>query len=201
MVAVPVAPPAREIGEERFVLHGVRWRDYLVLRELLDAPGLRMTYCEGELELMSPLRPHEDAKKSIARLVELFSVERGVPMHGAGSTTFRRAAKERGLEPDECYFLGDPSREFPDIAIEVVITSGGMDKLPIYEALGVRELWFWQEDAFVLHRLGEHGYARVEKSTLVPGLDFDVLARFVREKDQYEAARAFRDWLRAAPGT
>jgi Uma2 family endonuclease len=201
MVAVPLALPAREVGEERFMLHGVSWRDYLVVRILIDSPGLRMTYCGGVLELMRPLGLHEHAKTSIARLVELYSLERAVPMHGSGSTTFRRDAKERGLEPDECYFLGDPEREYPDIAVEVVITSGGMDKLPVYEALGVKELWFWENEAFVLHRLGEHGYTRIEKSVLVPGLDFEVLARFVCEKDQYQAARVFRDWLRATPGT
>lgn len=200
MAAAPIPIPTPVIGEERFVLHGVSWRDYVVLRELLDSPGLRMTFCEGELELMSPLRPHEHAKTSIARLVELYSLERAVPLTSAGSTTFRRAAKERGLEPDVCYFLGDPDREYPDIAIEVAITSGGMDTLGVYEALGVKELWFWENDGFVLWALGAQGrYGRIAKSALVPGLDFEVLARFVREKDQYQAARAFREWLRAGP--
>lgn len=203
MAAVPVAQPTRAldgVGEERFVLRGVSWRDYLVLREMLDSPAVHMTYCEGELELMSPLRPHEDAKTSIARLIELYSLERGVPLHGAGSTTFRCAAKERGLEPDECYFLGDASRESPDIAIEVIITSGStLDKLSIYEALGVKELWFWENDTFHLHALETDGYVVIARSGLLPGLDFEVLSRFVREKNQYEAARGFRDWLRANP--
>jgi Uma2 family endonuclease len=201
MVAVPAPPPIREreLGEQRFMLHNVSWRDYLLLRDLLDVPGLRMTYCEGELELMRPLRPHENAKKMIARLIETWPIERDVPLHGAGSTTFRKEAKARGLEPDECYFVGDASREVPDIAIEVVITSGGMEKLPVYAGLGVREVWFWEGDAFHLHALEASGNAPIGKSALLPSLDLEVLAKFMRENDQHKAVRAFRDWLRANP--
>jgi hypothetical protein len=39
----------------RLLLHGVRWKDYVVAREALDNRGLRMTFCEGEFE------PHEPA--------------------------------------------------------------------------------------------------------------------------------------------
>jgi Uma2 family endonuclease len=192
-----VSAPSRGAGEQRFVLNGVSWRDYLVLRDLLDSPGLRMAYSKGALELMSPSEDHEHKKKLIARLFEVFALERDVPLDGKGSTTYRREAKERGLEPDECYFVGPRTREFPDIAIEVVVTSGGIDKLDIYQALGVREVWFWENDAFHLHALTGDGYVPITRSALVPGLDFELLATFVRQDDQHRAVRAFRDLLRA----
>jgi Uma2 family endonuclease len=188
------APP---LGEQRIVLNGVSWRDYLVLRELLDSPGLRMAYCEGTLELMSPSEQHEHTKKLIARLLETFAIERDIPLDGKGSTTYRREAAERGLEPDECYFVGTRTREYPDIAIEVVVTRGAIDKLRIYRGLGVREVWFWEDDAFHLHALGDDGYAEVTSSALVPGLDFGLLATFVRRSDQHQAVRDFQRSLRA----
>jgi Uma2 family endonuclease len=110
------APPP-EPGEVRLVVHGVSWKDYVIAREALDGPGLRMTYCEGELELMSPQRPREEWKTNIARLVELFALERDVPLYGYDSTTFKSAAKERGGEPDECYCVGGEMREWPEIVI------------------------------------------------------------------------------------
>lgn len=55
---------------------------------------------------MSPSRRHGGYEKRIARLIELYALERGVPLSGYGSTTFRAAVAERGLEPDECYVLG-----------------------------------------------------------------------------------------------
>jgi len=116
-------------GEQRLALHGVTWEQYETLRTTLDhMPGLRMTYLEGVLEITSPSLDHEAIKTSLARLLEIYALERDVPLNGYGSTTFRKRAKERGLEPDECYCVG-PIKEVPDIAIEVVLSSGGIDKL------------------------------------------------------------------------
>ena len=182
-------------GEQRFVIPGVSFKDYVVLREALDIPGLRMTYCEGVLELMSPSTEHEDKKKTIARLIELHALERDIALYGYGNATFRKEAKQRGCEPDECWMVGGKLRDYPDIALEVVLTSGGIDKLRVYEGLGVREVWFFEDGAFNLHALSEGGYQPIERSRLVPELDFEVLARFVAMDDQHEAAKAYRNWL------
>jgi Uma2 family endonuclease len=185
--------------DERLVIHGVSWETYCAVRDALDdIPGLRLTYLEGALELMSPSGEHESIKKRIARLVETYALERDVPLYGYGSTTFRKQAKERGLEPDECYCLGAELLDYPDIAIEVALTSGGLPKLRVYEGLGVREVWFWIEDRFSIHLLGPGGYASSPKSALIPSLDFDLLAEFVRRRDQPGAVRDYRDALRAA---
>jgi Uma2 family endonuclease len=175
---------------------GVSWEIYVALRDTVDTPGVRMTYCEGELEIMSPLPEHEEAKTTIARLIELYAIERDVPLYGYGSATFRSKTKAHGLEPDECYCVGHRLKDVPDIAIEVVLTSGGIEKLPVYERLGVREVWFWEEDAFHLHALRAQGYEAIRASEVVPNLDLDALAGFTRRSDQHEAVRAFRDWLR-----
>jgi Uma2 family endonuclease len=200
MVAVRSTLPSKLKGEQRLLLHDVPWRDYLVLRDLLDYPGLRMAYCEGALELMSPSEDHESKKTLIGRLVETYAIERDVPLEGLGSTTYRSEAVKRGLEPDECYFVGPRRGPYPDIAIEVAIQSGGIDKLEIYRGLGVLEVWFWESDAFHLYALSargdESGYEKVRRSALVPGLDFEVLTAFVRREDQHQAVREFRDLVR-----
>jgi hypothetical protein len=199
MITVATEPGrAVRAGEHRFLLHGVDWRTYCVLRELLDSPGLRMTYVEGALELMSPSLRHEAFKKMIARLIEAFALERDIPLYAYGSTTFKREAKEVGLEPDECYVVGHELRERPDIAVEVALTSGSLPKLAAHERLEVPEVWFWFEDGFRLHRLGGSGYEPASSSGLVPGLDFDLLARFVGRGDQPAAVREYRDALNRA---
>lgn len=128
--------------DRRFVLHGVPWETYVALRDTLDesGSGLRMTYLEGTLELMSPSRNHEDYKKIIARLVEAYAEEKDLDLRGYGGMTFRKKAKKRGLEPDECYSLGRMGKR-PDIALEVVVSSGLVDKLDVYHGLGVPEVW------------------------------------------------------------
>jgi Uma2 family endonuclease len=174
------------------------------MRELLDGPAIRLAYLEGALEIMSPSSRHEFLKTQIARLLEMFSVERRVPLIGYGSTTFRSEARERGVEPDECYCVGRELGEgdaAPDIAIEVVLTNWTVNKLSIYAGLGVGEVWLWRADQFELYVLEGEGYRALDpgdRSVLVPSLDFAVLAEFVRRPDQYGAALAFRDFLREA---
>lgn len=201
VAAMPLTPPPlpEPIGEQRVLLFGVPWEAYVTFRDAVDTPGVRMTYIEGLLEIMTPLPAHDYAKTTIARLVEMFAIERDIPLYGYGSTTFRSAAKARGLEPDECYCLAHTLKDVPDIAIEVVLTSGGVAKLPVYEGLGVREVWFWEKDAFHLHALGVSGYEPIRSSELVPDLDLEVLASFARLPDQHEAVKAYRDWLRGEP--
>lgn len=187
-------------GERRFVIEGVAWHDYVALNDVLGVPGLRMWYCEGALELMTTSPLHERLKTTIARLVELYAFLTGLRLNGYGSATFRAEAKERGAEPDECYVVGGTLVDFPEIVLEVVLTSGGVDKLEIYAGLGVREVWFYEKDAFRLYELGEQGYRAIDKSALVPGLDFEALARFARIEDQHEALAALQAWLRERSG-
>src|SRR5438309_1935317 len=121
-VASPFVGAAPE-AERRFVAWGVPWDTYVALRDTFDASpnaGVRMTYLEGTLELMSPSDLHETLKTILARLLEAWAEEAGVELQGAGSTTYRREALERGLEPDECYFV-DEKGGVPDIAMEVIV--------------------------------------------------------------------------------
>lgn len=166
------------------------WQQYETLRLTLDDfPGLRMTYLEGTLEIMTPSPEHEMSKKVIARLIERYADEMEINLNGLGSTTFRKEAT-RGLDPDECYCVGEV-KEIPDIAIEVTIYSGGIDKLAVYQGLGVPEVWFWQGGKFSLYRLRGQGYEVIAKSEFVPELDLSLLARYVRPSDQTQAVKDF----------
>jgi Uma2 family endonuclease len=192
----PVSPPA----EQRMLIHGVSWKEYVILREALDTPGLRMTYCEGALELMSPSRKHELWKKTIARLVEAYAYEKRLRLNGYGSTTFRNEAAERGAEPDECYRVGSIMREgeVPDIALEVMHLSPLLDKLHVYSGLEVPEVWLFKEGAFQLFRLEGDKYHRIERSAFLPDLDFALIARLATtHEDQQDALDALREALRA----
>jgi Uma2 family endonuclease len=201
MVAALSLAPESRLEEARFVLRGVPWWTYVALRDALDDhAGLKLTYLEGTLELMSPSRLHEDVKKIIARLVEAWAVERRVDLRGFGSTTFRREARQRGLEPDECYKLGKLEEDgVPDIAIEVVLSSGPVDKMAVYAGLGVVEVWVWQPSAsaIAVNRLVAGAYQLRERSEVLPALDLAELAKFVRPgESQTELVIAYQTALR-----
>jgi len=200
--ATSVETPAgfgRQVGEPRFTVYGVPWGAYVAIRDAFDRPSLRLSYLAGALEFMSPSDLHESLKKRIARLLEIFALERDVALYGYGSTTFRKQAKEAGLEPDECYVLGRELDRVPDLAIEVALTSGGVSKLEIYARLGVREVWFWTEAGFTLHALTGSSYEQVQASRLIPQLDFELLSRYVTRSDQPKAIREYRDAIREKP--
>jgi Uma2 family endonuclease len=190
--------------DQRMVIRGVSWKDYVILREALDTPGLRMTYCEGVLELMSPSRNHELWKTTSARLIELYGFLLRLPLVGYGSTTFRSEAKQRGVEPDECWRVGTQMRdgEIPDIALEVIYASPLLDKLYVYDGLQVPEVWLWKDGAFhIFRRRVEGGYEPVERSAFLPELDLSLVARFVTREDQDVALREFADAVSQGPLT
>lgn len=181
--------------EQRLLLHGVSWATYVSLRDSIDSAGIRMTYLEGTLEIMSPSREHEVDKKQIARLLELFCLERDIPLYGYGSTTFRREEKKRGLEPDECYSRGR-DKPIPDVAIEVIKTHGMIDKLDVYRGLGIGEIWAFEDGAFSVLALRGEAYQRIDASEVFPELDLARLAHFAQQADQHAALIGYRSELR-----
>ena len=193
----PPAPPS-DLGEQRMLLY-VSWKEYVVMRDLLDGPALRMTYLEGKLELMSPSTDHEMWKKNIARLVELYAHVRGVDLRGYGSATFKREMKDRGAEPDECYLIGHKLIDYPQIALEVIHLSPLLDKLEVYSGMGIAEVWVFYKGAFQIHLLGASGtYEPAPRSALLPDLDFSLVARYAVREDTPQALREFEQDLRTA---
>jgi Uma2 family endonuclease len=183
-------------AEQSLLLNNITWQQYTTLRETLDdIPGLRITYLEGTLEITTPSLEHELTKVTISRLIEIYALEMDIDLTGYGSTTFRKEAKARGLEPDECYCFG-LLKEVPDIAIEVVLSSGGINKLAVYQGLGVPEVWFWQNNQFSIYRLCEENYQLINKSEFLPNLDLSALAKYIKYPSQSQAVKAFRDSLR-----
>lgn len=194
----PVDPPDHD---GIVVLHGVTWEQYESVLEIRgDRSAPRVCYLRGELELMSPSRSHERIKSMIGRLLEAWAEEREVELSAFGSWTLKRAAEERGAEPDECYVVGGRETEVPDLAIEVVWTTGGVDKLAIYAPLGVREVWIWQDGAITVHVLRGGAYVQATRSEVLTGVDLKLLLRFVERTDQTAATREYRSALREATG-
>lgn len=185
-------------GEPRFVLHDVPWHVYVTLRDTLDERGsnVRITYLDGELELMSPSERHEEAKKIIARLLETWAEELDIDLNGRGNQTFRQEAARSGLEPDECYSRG-PFGSIPDIALEVVVARPIKTKLEAYARLGVPEVWIWQKSTLTVHELENGTYVPREQSSILPELDIEHLSRFVIEgQSQIRLIKRYREELR-----
>jgi Uma2 family endonuclease len=186
------------LDEDRVVyLSDVTWADYqrlLAMRGDRSAP--RISYLEGLVEIMSPSRTHDVIKSRIGCLVEVYCLENDIEFEVCGSWTIGERRVRRGAEPDECYlFHGSRNPKRPDLAIEVVWSSGGIDKLDVYRKLGVREVWYWRRgEARVIQPYVLHGerYRASRKSKMLPGIDLEELASFLDRPTASQAIRAYR---------
>jgi len=193
-------------------LEGVSWELYEHLLKVVGTRPLHLTYDNGELEIMSPLPEHENAGRMIGRLIEEITQQLDVPAIGLKSTTFRRKLKKRGLEPDECFYIKSqpklvgrkrialPKDPPPDLAVEVDVTHRSIDRLPIYAALGVPEIWRFHSGKLECLLLEKNTYRAVEYGLAFPQLRVGDLARFVRlaeeSFDHTGTIKAFRVWMK-----
>lgn len=184
--------------EQRVTLYGVTWEQYLEISAIFLDRFPRLTYLTGTLEIaMITSVEHESLKKIITRLLETYAEERNIDLNGYGNATFRNQDGQRGVEPDECYCLG-ALKEVPDIALEIVLTSGGVDKLSVYQGLGVPEVWFWQQQKLTFYHLAsnEQEYLQSDRSLLLPDLDPSLLMSFMQIDQQTQAVRNYRQSLK-----
>jgi Uma2 family endonuclease len=195
-------------------LSNVSWQTFeQLLKELGDKRSTRLAYDQGVLEIMTPLGLHENSNRFIDDLIRAIADELNLNLKKFGSLTLKREKKLKGAEPDSCYYLqneplvrskqeidldNDPP---PDLVLEIDITSGSLDKRPIYAAVGVPELWRYDGkklEVFVL-QLSSQDYQQVNQSPTFPWMPLDVIPRFIRQSlvdGETATLRAFRAWVR-----
>lgn len=177
---------------EPILISDLTWREFKAVEQLIDRPGLRLSFLDGVLEIRKmPGKKHETIKKRIASLVEIYLEFLGLDFTPTGSVTLENEFEKVKREGDESYELG-ANRKHPDLVIEVVVSSGGIDKLEAYKRLKIPEVWFWMNDELLFYSLGNDSYETVSKSQLLPSLDVDLLMRCINTENHAQALREFR---------
>lgn len=197
---------------QRFLLRGADWATYRKISDALTRSHVRLTYDRGKLEFMTISSTHGNYSWLIGRLIATVTEELELPVKGFSDMTCDREDLERGLEPDDCFYLAneplvrnkdsidlaiDPP---PDLAVEVDITRNSRTRLSIYAALRVPEVWRFDGEQLVIHQLQAHGqYIEVERSRYFPFLSGADVVRFLRQRtqmDENNLVRSFREWVR-----
>ena len=178
--------------DQPILIDGMTWREFKATEQLLDRPGVRLSFLEGVLEIRSmPGRIHETIKGRIGALVEAYMEFVELDFVPTESLTLE---SERGLvkrEADKSYELGS-DRDRPDLVIEVVVTSGGIDKLEAYKRLQISEVWFWEKGQLSLYGLDVNGYVELSRSQVLPNLNIKILANCINLPNHIQAVREFR---------
>jgi Uma2 family endonuclease len=199
-----VTPPA--------VLYDIDWKTYTrLLRAFEGRRRFRLTYDRGTLEIMSPLWEHERPADLFGCFIVVLTEELRLPRLAGRSVTLRRRRKRRGLEPDNCYWIASMPRLLgktrldlrtdppPDLAVEVDVTSSSLDRMSIYAALGVPEVWRWNAAGLTFNHLQGNTYQVRPNSLSFPRLAAADLAGFLAQFGQTDDAPLvlqFRAWVR-----
>jgi Uma2 family endonuclease len=140
--------------------------------------------------------------------------ELDLPWESLGSSTFKNSRMKTGIEPDDCFYLKncqamigkkrldldiDPP---PDLAIEVDLTSP--TQLSAYEALGVPEIWRYQQGKLAIFVLQEGHYVESNVSSIFSSLPVSVGISAILDRSNEilmsEARKEFRQWVRHNSG-
>jgi Uma2 family endonuclease len=193
MTATTLANPRKK---NPLLFEGLTWREFKAVEQLLDRPGYRLSFLDGVLEIVQvPSEAHETVKERIAALLEFFLLMAGFDFTPTGSMTLESETGQVKREADKSYRL-TTGRSRPDLAIEVVFTSGGLNKLEAYKRLKVAEVWFWEDGVLKVYCLRGEGdelyYEQMQKSEVVPGIDLDLLLRCINMANHVEAVRTWQ---------
>jgi Uma2 family endonuclease len=189
-------PKSAIIQDSQITLPCVTWSQFELLESSFSGiAGVKFVYFDGVLEIMAPSPDHEDYKSTIGLLLEAYMRKIGIRFYTRGSATLGSKALGGRKEPDESYNFG-VKKPIPDLVIEVIITSGSIDLLQLYQRLEVPEVWLWQAGVLKVYHL-ERDYTEVAQSYFLPDLNLDVLAKYINYHDQYDAVTEFVNELNA----
>ena len=186
----------REESETRMVLENVSWETFVALADERRGSVPRMTYCDGVLEMMSPKRKHENLGCLMGRMIEAYSEIKGIEILSVASVTVKRSDLKKAYEADESYYVTNIDRVLakeeldfevdptPDLVIEVELTSSAIDKLELFAAMQVREVWRHDGTSVQFYRLSGNRYEFIPESAELPGLSSDRINRFLDQRLQ-----------------
>jgi Uma2 family endonuclease len=193
----PAHLPVDPVEEKLVTLRGVAWEQFKAIdANLEDVRDVRLFYLKGLLEIMSPIGDrHETVKSTLGALLEAYMRHQGIRHYRRGGFTLESPGYASGT-PDESYSI-QVRREFPDLVIEVIITSGSIDRRELFRPLNIPELWFWQANQLRVFCLNTDQYEETSRSQFFPDLDLTLLLKYIEHPDQYDAVQEFLTEIQA----
>lgn len=203
--------------EQRVVLSNVSWQQFEnLLAELGEERSTRLTYDRGRLEMMNPTPEHDRCSRLLESVILLLADELDLEIAAIGSVLLKQADLGYGVEPDGCYYLQPfPSRRvidlnqmaLPDLVVEIAITKSAIDRLPLYQGLGIPEVWRYvtqmgknalNGELLIYHLQGDAPLKSQDRSLVFPFLTSGRVLEFLGHSDTLglaQALRLLRTWL------
>lgn len=197
---------------QRVLLNNITWQEFeTILEELGEHRSAKVAYDQGILEIMTPLPEHELNKEIISDFIKVLLEELEINFLSLGSTTFKNTQMYQGIEPDNCFYIGNESKirgkkrldltidPPPDLALEIDLTS--RTHANIYAALGVPELWRFENEKLLLYILQDNQYVESNISLNFPNLAVkETIPQSLKKVSlvgRNKVIKEFRQWVRA----
>jgi Uma2 family endonuclease len=213
MATAPTGSRTRAAASTGLVFHGVTWDDYEAMLRIVGERRIRVTYDQGTMEVFLPSFRHDNDAYLLGRMVDMLTEELEIDMEGGGTTTHKRQDLGKGVEPDQCYWLRENASRVrgkrqldlkvdpvPDLIIEVDVTRTSLDRIKIFAAMRVPEVWRSEGRTLQFLHLQANGTYRPRTTNRnFPTLSFSAVARFLKEgrtSDKPLWVRSFRAFVR-----
>ena len=199
-------------GETRVLLENITWQTFkTMLAEMGSERANKISYRQGNIEIMTPLKPHESSNRLIEVFVGVLCEELGLEVNRVGSLTLTRDDLEYGAEPDSSYYIQnellvrekenidlafDPP---PDLVLEVEYSRPKIDKSKLYAAMGIPEFWRYNGTTLRVYILANGQYSETQTSPTFAAIPIKEIPRFIEESKkigQIAVTRAFRTWVK-----
>jgi Uma2 family endonuclease len=195
------------------VFYDVTWEDYEAMLRVVGERPIRVTYDQGTMEIFKTSFGHNSDAHRLGRMVDVLAEELDVDFEEGDTTTHKRKDLGKGAEPDKCYWFGNNARYMrgkrqldmdhdppPDLVIEVDVTRTSLDRLKIFAAMGVLEVWRSPSRSLqVLHLQADGAYQPRTTSRNFPTPLVSSVAQFLKEArtvDKPAWIRSFRAFVR-----
>ncbi|MCX7421804.1 MAG: Uma2 family endonuclease [Planctomycetia bacterium] len=218
MTLLVPSPPERRtriepIGsEQRLALRAIDWATYQTISKALTGQHVRLTYDCGRLEFLTISSKHGILSRFFSRLIAILTEELNLPILSCGDMTCDNEAAMCGIEPDECFYLENEPRVRgqdeidltvdppPDLAVEIEISPAPRNRMGIYTALQIREVWRLDGVRLSVHQLTDSGeYTESTQSRYFRKIEVAGLLEFIERRtqtDENSLRKSFREWVR-----
>ncbi len=175
-IPLPINSDRLNKQDQTLSLAGMTWSDFekFIAEEY---SGYRVNYFKGVITIVSPSKNHERIAEVIGDLVKAYCRKHNLLDFSLGSTTLKHPPLV-GKEPDVS-FAFNIDKDIPDLAIEVIFSSGGITDLDKYKILGVKEVWLWENNKITFYQLQGNCYQEIATSNCLCNLDSLTLGSFI----------------------
>ena len=179
---------------KKIVVQNIDWNLFNRISTIYnDCDFLRLSFNDNFVEIDAANKYWEKPFALLSDLVKFTCEETKTDYIEVGQTVLRDINKAKSVQTLGGFYIQNKLRlkdllkndsttvVSPDLVIEVDVTSPSLDKMPIYAALGVPEVWLYKGERVEFYQLFRENYQKIENSIALPVLSSAAANQFLQK--------------------